>query len=423
MNLKLFRHLYVQVLIGIVLGILLGVLSPEWGAQMKPLSDVFIKLIKMLIPPIIFLSVVSGIASMHSMKAVGKIAGTAILYFLFTTTAALFIGLLVANIFQPGAGLNIDPASLDTKDVAAYLGGKTAPTGIKEYFLNIIPMTFRSAFVDGDILQVLFVALLFAAGLIMIGDKGKPISNLIKTISSVFFKMIHIVMYFAPIGAFAAMALTIGKYGIGSLLDMLGLLLCFYLTCIVFICVILGGILKYFCKINIFDLIKYIKTEIFIVLGTSSSETVLPYLMEKLEELGCEKSVVGLVIPTGYSFNLDGTAIYLTMAALFIAQATHVDLALSEQLILLVIMIISSKGAAGVVGSGFIVLASSLSAIGHVPVAGIVLILGIDRFMSEGRSMTNMIGNTIATILISKWQNAFDHKKALMVLKNPSIYN
>ncbi|WP_440615503.1 C4-dicarboxylate transporter DctA [Cysteiniphilum sp. 6C5] len=405
---RLFKHLYAQVILGIIIGIILGALSPQFAVSLKPFADIFIKLIKVLIAPIIFLTIVSGIAAMKSLKSVGKIGGAALIYFLITTTLALTIGLIVANLIPMGSGMHINANTLDMHAASAYIGKAEQMDSISGFILNIIPHTFVSAFSDGEILQVLFVAILFATGLLMYGEKGQPILEGIQHLSKVFFKIIHSIMYYAPLAACAAMAFTIGKYGLHTLAGLIGLLLCFYLTCIIFLVVILGLILRIYCKISIFSVIRYIKTEILIVLGTSSSETVLPNLIEKLGKLGCDKSVVGLVIPTGYSFNLDGTAIYLSLAAIFIAQALDVPLTLEQQLFMLGVMLISSKGAAGVTGSGFVILASTLAAVGTVPVAGIVIILGIDRFMSEGRAITNMIGNTVATIIIAKWQKKLD---------------
>ncbi|AEB28446.1 C4-dicarboxylate transporter DctA [Francisella hispaniensis] len=408
---KIFRHLYAQVLLGIFIGILLGIFTPNFAIALKPFADVFVKLIKLMIAPIIFLTLVSGIAAMNDLKTVGKIGGVALLYFFTMTIVALAIGMLTANILHPGLGLNINPNSLDASAAKAYMGDVEHTSGIQDFFMSIIPDSFAGAFTGGDILQVLFVSILFAVGLVMYGESGKPILDGIQSLSKVFFKIIHVIMYYSPIAACTAIGYTIAMYGTGTLIGLIGLLLCFYITCLIFIVVFLGIILKLYCGINIFRLLGYIKTEILIVLGTSSSESVLPNLMEKLENLGCDKSVVGLVIPTGYSFNLDGTAIYLSLAAIFIAQALGIELTLSQQVFMLLIMVISSKGAAGVTGSGFIILASTLSALGVVPVAGIVIILGIDRFMSEGRSITNMIGNTIGTIIISKWQNKLDFDK------------
>lgn len=415
---KIFRLLYVQVLLGIFIGILLGIFAPTVAVALKPFADVFVKLIKLMIAPIIFLTLVSGIAAMNDLKTVGKVGGVALVYFFLMTIVALVIGMIIANILHPGLGLNIDPNSLDASATKAYMGNVEHVENIQDFFMNIIPHTFVGAFTDGDILQVLFVSILFAIGLVLYGEQSKPIIEGIQSLSKVFFKVIHVIMYYSPIAACAAIGYTIGMYGADTLWGLLGLLLCFYITCILFIVVFLGLILRAYCGINIFRLLAYIKTEIFIVLGTSSSETVLPSIMEKLEKLGCDKSIVGLVIPTGYSFNLDGTAIYLSLAAIFIAQALGIDLTLGQQIFMLLIMVISSKGAAGVTGSGFIILASTLSALGVVPVAGIVIILGIDRFMSEGRAITNVIGNTIGTLIISKWQGKLDMEVLKQELKN-----
>ncbi len=408
---KFFKQLYVQVIAGIVIGIILGIVAPTLAISFKPFADVFIKLIKMMITPIIFLTLVSGIAAMNDLKTVGKIGGMSLIYFLITTTCALALGLVVANTFQPGRGMNIDPSSLDISAAQSYLGKAEQIKNIQEFVLNIIPETFFSAFVNGEILQVLFVAIIFALGLMSYGSKGKFILEGFEHLTKIFFNIIHAMMYYAPMAAFAAMAYTVGQYGAHSLLGLSALLICFYLTCVVFIIVVLGSVLYFYLGLNIFKVIQYFKDEIVIVFATSSSETVMPNLLEKLTDLGCDKSVADLVIPTGYSFNLDGTAIYLTLAALFIAQATHCDLTLHQQIFLLIIMIISSKGAAGVTGSGFIVLASSLAALGTIPVAGVVIILGVDRFMSSGRSLTNMIGNAIAALIISKWQKSIDMKR------------
>lgn len=406
-----FKQLYVQIIVGIIVGIILGIVAPTFAVSLKPFADVFIKLIKMMITPIIFFTLVSGIAAMNDFKTVGKIGGISLIYFLVTTSCALALGLVVANVFHPGSEMKIDPASLNIAEAQVYLGKAEHINNIQDFVLNIIPETFFSAFVHGEILQVLFVAILFALGLMSYGSKGKFILEGFEHIIKIFFRIIHGLMYYAPMATFAAMAYTVGQYGFQSLLGLTALLVCFYLTCIVFIVVILGSVLYFFLGLNVFKVIQYFKTEIFIVLATSSSETVMPNLLEKLIKLGCDKSVVDLVIPTGYSFNLDGTAIYLTLAALFIAQATNSDLTLSQQLFLLIVMILSSKGAAGVTGSGFIVLASSLAAVGTIPVAGVVIILGVDRFMSSGRSLTNMIGNAIAALIISKWHKSIDMKK------------
>jgi aerobic C4-dicarboxylate transport protein len=412
------KKMYVQVLLGVFLGILLGYVLPDAAVQFKVLSDAFIKIIKMLIAPIIFLTLVSGIAAMNDMRQVGKLAGGALLFFMITTTFALILGLGAADYFKPGVGLNIDPASLNIEEANSYLGSAHKVTNASDLLMNIIPRTFISAFVDGEMLQVLFIAILFSIGLILTGSIGKQLVDGMQLLSKVFFKIIHVVMYMAPVATFAAMAFSVGKFGIAPLFNLFGLLACYYLTSILFILVILGTILQLYCKINIWHLLRYLKDELVIVWATASSETVLPSLMQKLEHLGCEKSVVGLVLPLGYSFNLAGTAIYLTLAAMFIAQATNTELTLWQELALLGVMIISSKGAAGVSGSGFIVLASSLATIGHIPAAGVVLVLGIDKFMNEGRSIINMTGNAIATIILSTWQQSFNHQQAKLVLQD-----
>ncbi|TAL61782.1 MAG: cation:dicarboxylase symporter family transporter, partial [Legionella sp.] len=348
------KKLYVQVLLGVIFGVLLGYFSPQLAVQFKPIIDVFIKMIKMLIGPIIFLTLVSGIAAMNDMRQVSKLAGGALLFFLVITTFALILGLAAADYWQPGVGLNIDPASLDIKEAVNYIGSIHQPTNLIDLLLNIIPKTFVSAFVDGELLQVIFISILFAIGLIMAGSLGKPLVTGMQNLAKVFFNIIHLVMYLAPVAAFAAMAYSVGKFGIAPLYNLIGLLTCYYLTSILFVALVLGTLLHVYCKISILELLRYLKDELLIVWGTGSSETVLPNLMEKLENLGCEQSVVGLVLPLGYSFNLAGTAIYLTMAAMFIAQATNTELTLWQEIGLLGVMIISSKGAAGVSGSGFI---------------------------------------------------------------------
>jgi aerobic C4-dicarboxylate transport protein len=415
--LNFLKKLYVQVLLGVFIGIWLGYAFPDIAVQFRILSDVFIKIIKMLIAPIIFLTLVSGIAAMNDMKQVGRLAGGALLFFMVITTFALILGLGAADYFKPGVGLNIDPASLNAEEASSYLGSSHKITNVTDLLMNIIPRTFLSAFVDGEMLQVIFISILFAVGLILTGSAGKPVVDAMQTIAKVFFKIIHCVMYMAPVATFAAMAFSVGKFGIAPLFNLMGLLACYYITSILFILVVLGTILQCYCRINIWHLLRYIKDELVIVWGTASSETVLPNLMQKLEKLGCDKSVVGLVLPLGYSFNLAGTAIYLTMAAMFIAQATNTELTLWQELSLLGVMIISSKGAAGVSGSGFIVLASSLATIGHIPAAGVVLVLGIDKFMNEGRAIINMTANAIATIIISTWQHSFNYEQAKLLLQ------
>ena len=412
----IYKSLYVQVITAVVIGVLLGHFYPSIGEMMKPLGDAFIKLIKMMIAPIIFCTVVVGIAGMEDMKKVGKTGGLALLYFEVVSSIALVVGLVLVNLFQPGAGMNIDPASLDTRALAAYTGpGKME--GTVDFLLHIIPNTVVDAFAKGEILQVLLIAVLFGFALHRFGGRGTLVFDVIEKGSHVLFVIIGYIMKLAPIGAFGAMAFTIGKYGVGSLFQLGKLMGTFYLTCLLFIFVVLGGIAR-FHGFSIWKFIKYIKEELLIVLGTSSSESVLPRMMEKMENLGARKTVVGLVIPTGYSFNLDGTSIYLTMAAVFIAQATNTPMTLMQELTLLAVLLLTSKGAAGVTGSGFIVLAATLSAVGHVPVAGLALILGIDRFMSEARALTNLIGNGVATIVVAKWTDELDLERLQAGLNN-----
>jgi aerobic C4-dicarboxylate transport protein len=401
-----FTHLYVQVLTAIMIGILLGYFYPQIGEQMKPLGDAFIKLIKMLIAPIIFCTVVHGIANMQDLKKVGRVGLKALVYFEVVTSLALIVGLTIVNLWQPGAGVNADLSSIDTRSIQAYTT-KAAHQGPFDFLLGIIPTTVVGAFAEGEILQVLFFAILFAFALSSLGERGRPVTNFIDIVSHVLFGIVGVIMKVAPVGAFGAMAFTIGKYGIGTLLSLGKLMAAFYVTCLVFIFGVLGTI-AYFAGFNILKFIRYIKEELLIVLGTSSSESVLPRMMNKLENLGCNESVVGLVIPTGYSFNLDGTCIYLTMAAIFLAQATNTELTLWQQLGIIGILLLTSKGAAGVTGSGFIVLAATLASVGTIPVASIALILGVDRFMSEARALTNLIGNGVATIVVAKWENALD---------------
>jgi aerobic C4-dicarboxylate transport protein len=413
-----YKILYVQVLFAIVAGILLGVFYPKLGVDMKPLGDGFIKLIKMIIAPVIFCTVVAGIAGMQDMKKIGRVGGKALLYFEVVSTLALAIGLLVANVVRPGDGFNADPATLDTKAIAEYTT-KAKAQSTTDFILNIIPNTAVDAFAKGDILQVLLFAILFGFALSMLGERGRPITKLIDDLSHVIFGVVGIIMKVAPIGAFGAMAFTIGKFGLASLLPLAKLMGAFYLTCAVFIFVILGLIAR-FTGFSIFRFISYIKEELLIVLGTSSSESALPALMRKLEKLGCSKPVVGLVVPTGYSFNLDGTNIYMTMAALFVAQATNTDLTIGQQLTILGVAMLTSKGASGITGAGFITLAATLAVVPTVPVAGMALILGIDRFMSECRALTNFIGNGVATVVVSKWENELDHDRLASELRHPT---
>ncbi|WP_295988546.1 dicarboxylate/amino acid:cation symporter [uncultured Variovorax sp.] len=415
-KLPLYRSLYVQVITAVIIGVLLGHFHPAAGEAMKPLGDGFIKLIKMIIAPIIFCTVVVGIAGMEDMKKVGKTGGLALLYFEVVSSIALVVGLVLVNVLKPGAGMNVDPSTLDTKSIASYTGpGKM--TGTVDFLLNIIPNTVVDAFAKGEILQVLLIAVLFGFALHRFGGRGTLVFDVIEKGSHVLFGIVNYIMKLAPIGAFGAMAFTIGKYGLGSLFSLGKLMGTFYLTCLLFIFVVLGLIAR-FHGFSIWKFIKYIKEELLIVLGTSSSESVLPRMMEKMENLGANKTCVGLVIPTGYSFNLDGTSIYLTMAAVFIAQATNTPMTLTQEITLLAVLLLTSKGAAGVTGSGFIVLAATLSAVGHVPVAGLALILGIDRFMSEARALTNLIGNGVATIVVAKWTNELDEARLQAGLDN-----
>jgi aerobic C4-dicarboxylate transport protein len=403
---KILKNLYVQVIIAILIGIALGFFYPTFAAKMKPLGDGFIKLVKMMIAPVVFCTIVNGIAGMQNVKKVGRVGLKAIIYFEIITTLSLIIGLVVINFLKPGVGMNIDPSTLDAKAVSSYVTQGKA-TNITDFLLHIIPDNIINALSNGDLLQILFFSVLFGIALSKIGDKAKPILKGIKSLEAGLFAVINIIMKVAPIGAFGAMAFTIGKYGIGSLASLGQLMLSFYITCILFIFFILGGVLKYF-GFNLFRLLGFIKEEILIVLGTSSSEAALPSLMQKLQKGGCSESVVGLVVPTGYSFNLDGTSIYLTMAAVFLAQATNTELHLSDQITMLLVLLLVSKGAAGVTGSGFITLAALLPVVGNIPVASLALILGVDRFMSEARAITNLVGNSVATVVIAKWEKEID---------------
>ena len=401
-----FSHLYAQVLLAIVAGIAVGFIWPEIGVALQPLGDAFIKLVKMIIAPVIFLTITTGIAGMRAVGEIGRDAGKAFAYFLSVSTLALVVGLVVANVVQPGAGMNIDPATLDASAVQDY-AGKAEEASIVKFMLDIIPTTTLSALTEGSILQVLLVSILFGFALALVGKPAEPVTRMLETLSLVVFKLVSLLMRLAPIGAFGAMAFTIGKYGVGTLVSLGSLVLTFYLTSAIFVLVVLGVIAR-LNGFSIIALIRYLKGELLLVLGTSSSEAALPALIEKMERAGCSKAVVGLVVPTGYSFNLDGTNIYMTLAALFIAQATGIDLSLGEQLALLAVAMISSKGAAGVTGAGFITLAATLSIVPSVPLAGMALILGIDRFMSECRALTNFIGNAVATVVVARWEGALD---------------
>lgn len=411
----LYTKLYFQVLAGIAVGIALGFFYPDIGTGMKPLGDGFIKFIKMMIAPIIFTTVVVGIAKMGDLKEVGRVGLKALVYFEIASTLAMIIGLIVANVFQPGAGMHIDVTTLDTRSIAAYTAaGQHA--SMADFLLNIIPVTVFDAFAKGEILQVLLFSIMLGISLTFFGEKSKPLVDLLEILSDGLFGVIGIIMKLAPIGAFGAMAFTIGKYGIGSLKQLGFLMLCMYATCLLFVFGVLGAIAR-LNGFSIWKFLKYLREEILIVLGTSTSESVLPKLMVKLEKLGCARPVVGLVIPTGYSFNMDGTSIYLTMAAIFIAQATGVHLTMGEQLGILGVLLLTSKGAGAVVGAGFVTLAATLASMnGKIPVEGLVLLVGIDRFMAEARAITNVIGNALATVIVSKWEGALDMQTFRQVL-------
>ncbi|WP_420141548.1 dicarboxylate/amino acid:cation symporter [Sphingomonas sp.] len=405
----LWRHLYVQVIVAILLGVLVGHVWPETGVALKPLGDGFVKLVRMVIAPVIFLSLVTGIAGLGELGGVGRIAAKAFAWFLGFSTLALILGLIVANVVQPGAGLHIDPATLDGSKVADY-AAKAHEATFSAFLLNIIATTLASPLAEGEILQVLLVAILFGVAMILVGEKAAPLLTVFESATAVVFRIVAMLMALAPIGAFGAMAFTIGQYGVGALASLAGLVATFYLTSLAFVLLVLGCAARLF-GFSILRLIRYLKEELLLVLGTSSSEAALPRLIEKMERAGVAKPVVGLVVPTGYSFNLDGTNIYMTLAALFIAQACGIHLSLGQQLLLLGVAMLSSKGAAGVTGAGFITLAATLAIVPAVPIAGMALILGIDRFMSECRSLTNFIGNAVATIAVGRWEGALDRDK------------
>jgi aerobic C4-dicarboxylate transport protein len=409
-----WRSLYVQVLIAIAIGVLLGVCWPHFAQQLKPLADGFIKLIKLLIAPIIFCTVVTGIAGMAKLREVGKAGGLALLYFEVVSTLALFIGLIIVNLMKPGVGVNADAAALDPRTIAQYTTPGAIP-GVADFILNIIPTTFFGAFASGEVLQVLLLAIVFGFALHAAGGRDNPLFRIVEEGGQVFFRIVGYVMRLAPLGALGAMAFTVGRFGVESLLGLAGLMGCFYLTCIIFVLGVLGLIARLH-GFSVLRFLRYIRDELLVVLGTSSSESVLPRMLHKMEDLGVRKSIVGLVIPAGYSFNLDGTSIYLTMAAIYIAQATNTPLDIWHQLTLLAVLMLTSKGAAAVTGGGFITLAASLSAVGHVPVVGLALILGVDRFMSEARALTNLVGNGVATIVVGKWCGGVDEARLQAVL-------
>ncbi len=417
--LRICKHLYFQVLAGIALGVLLGYVAPQWGTAMKPIGDAFIKLIKMMIGPIVFSTVVVGIARMGAMREVGRIGLRALIYFEVVSTLALVIGLIVVTAFKPGVGLDIDPSTLDVRSVAPYTSA-SQHLSTTDFLLNIIPDTVVDAFAKGDILQVLLFSVLLGLALLPMADRVQPLVAVVDQLSHALFGVVGMIMRLAPLGAFGAMAFTIGSYGLATLWSLGELMAAFYTTCLFFIFVVLGTIARV-TGFSLWKLLKHIREEIFIVLGTSSSESVLPRIMVKLERLGCSKPVVGLVIPTGYSFNLDGTAIYMTMAAIFVAQASGVQLSLGEQLAILGVLLVTSKGAAAVTGGGFVTLAATLSVIPAIPVGGLALLLGVDRFMSEARAITNLIGNTVATIVIARWEGALDMQRAQNILDGNAV--
>lgn len=404
---KLFGLLYLQVIIAIIIGVLVGHFYPALGVQLKPLGDGFIKLIKMVIAPLIFCSIVLGIAGMEDVKKIGKVGAKSMIYFQVTTVVAMLLGVVVINVMKPGDGMHVDASTLDTTEVQGYIEESEQRGGIVEFLLNIIPENVFGALSSGNLLQVLFFAVLFGFALSTIGGKAEPVMRVMQSFLDGLFVVIRMIMKIAPIGAMGAMGFTIGKYGISALSSLGMLMVAFYLTCLLYIFLFAGGLLRYY-GINILKVLRYIREELLVVLGTSSSESVLPAIMQKLEQLGCSRPLVRLVVPTGYSFNLDGTAIYLTMAAIFLSQALDMPMDLGQQLFLLFVLTITSNGAAGVTGSGFIILAATLPVVGHMPVESVALVFGIDRFMSEARALTNLIGNTTATLVVARWENELD---------------
>jgi aerobic C4-dicarboxylate transport protein len=413
----LWRSLYLQVIVAIILGVAVGALWPATGAALQPLGDGFIKLVKMIIAPVIFLTIVTGVANMRGGGALGRVAAKAFVYFLTFSTFALIVGLIVANVVQPGSGMGIDPATLDAGAIADY-EAKAEAASVSRFLLDIVPTTALSALTEGSILQALFVAVLFGLALMGAGEAGERVTRGLESLAAVVFRLVAMLMRFAPLGAFGAMAFTIGKYGVGSLVDLAKLVATFYGTSLAFVLIVLGAVARY-NGFSILRLIAYLKEELLLVLGTSSSEAALPRLIEKLEAAGCPKAIVGLVVPTGYSFNLDGTNIYMTLAALFIAQAMNIELSLQDQILLLLVAMLSSKGAAGITGAGFITLAATLAVVPSVPIAGMALILGIDRFMSECRALTNFVGNAVATLVVARWEGELDREALHSALGSP----
>ena len=413
---KLLGTLYVQVLIGVMAGTALGIVAPQLAGDLKPLGDVFIKLIKMVFAPIIFATVVLGIARMENMKELGRVGVRALIYFEVVSTIALALGLIVVNIVQPGTGMNVDASTLDVKSIASYPATAAKPAGLVDFLLNLVPASVIDAFAKNDILQILMFSTLFGIALSHIGARAKPVIDFLESFVHGVFAIVGMIMKLAPIAAFGAISFTVGKYGLGSIVSLGKLMACMYATCVLFVAVVLGAIAR-LSGFNLWKFLKYIREEIFIVLGTSSSESAMPQLMRKLEHLGVSKPVVGLVLPAGLTFNADGQCIYFTMAAIFIAQATNTPLTLGEQLLVLGVLTFTSKGSAGVVGAGFVTLAATLASMGKIPVAGMVLLIGVDRFMAEARSITNTIGNAVSTVAIARWVGALDRQRADDVLE------
>lgn len=418
MRLEWLKNLYVQVLVAVVFGALLGHFWPHAGESLKPLGDGFIKLIKMMVAPVVFTTVVTGIAKMGDLKRVGRVGLKAFVYFEVVTTGALAIGLLVGELFQPGAGLSVDVSRLDTKALESYTSASKSLSTV-DFLFNLIPSSLVDPFAKGDILQILLVAVLASVALSRMGKAGEGIIHALDNVGHLLFGMVGLIMRLAPLGALGAIAFTVGRYGVGTLVNLGQLIATFYGTALLFVFIVLGPIARW-TGVGLPRLLRYLRDELLLVLGTSSSESALPRLLVKLEALGCPKSVVGLVVPMGYSFNLDGTSIYLTLASLFVAQATGTHISLGEELALLAVLLLTSKGAAAVTGGGFITLAATLSATGRIPVAGLVLLLGVDRFMSEVRALTNLVGNTVATLVVSKWEGQLDVERARAVLANPA---
>lgn len=410
---KYLKKLWVQVLIGMIVGILLGLYYPDLGTDMKPWGDAFIFLIKMVIPPVIFCTVVHGIAGMNNMRQIGRISLKTLVYFEIITTVALLFGLVMINLWPSGQGMDIDPNTLDSKSIESYLA-VAHDNSLSGFLMQIIPKTFSTAFVSGNLLQVLFISVLFGIALAAVGEKGRIVTDCINSVQAIFFKIIHYIMYFSPIGAFGGIAFTVGKFGPSTLFSLGELIIEFFIICGLFV-IIVFGFIGIICKFNIFKLIKYLKEEVLIVAATTSTETVLPNVMEKAKNLGCDEKIVGFVVPAGYSFNLDGTCLYMTVVPIFLAQATNTQLGLWDQLLLVLILLLTSKGAAGVAGAAFVILAATLSTLNQIPITSIALILGIHRILAEGLTFVNLIGNTVSSIVISKWEKCLDHEKLSVI--------